>query len=119
MRKTVLIGVLQLGLILLLIGTAGTAAADDLQTWTGRISDSMCGVKHEPQEGNPMTPKECTLATVKGGSRFVFVLDEKVYAIANQDHADLVTFAGDPVKLTGRMKDNVITVTSIVAATQH
>lgn len=76
----------------------------------------MCGVKHESQEGVPMTPKECTLATVKGGSKFVFVLDEKVYAIANQDYRDLVTFAGDAVKLTGRMKDRVITVTKIVAA---
>ena len=63
-----------------------------------------------------MTPRECTLATVKGGSKFVFVIDEKVYAIANQDHPDLVTFAGDAVTLTGRMKDNVITVTKIVAA---
>jgi hypothetical protein len=63
-----------------------------------------------------MTPKECTLATVKGGSRFVFVLDEQVYAIANQDHPDLVTFAGDDVKLTGRMKDKIITVTKVTAA---
>ena len=92
------------------------AAQEPVQTWTGRISDSMCGVKHEPQEGVTMTDKECTLATVRGGSKFVFVLDEKVYAIANQDHPDLVTFAGDKVKLTGRMKDKVITVTKIAAA---
>ena len=26
-----------------------------------------------------MTDKECTLATVRGGSKFVFVLDETVY----------------------------------------
>lgn len=109
-------GALQIGLILLFIGPGAGAADDNLQTWKGRISDSMCGVKHEPQEGNPMTPKECTLATVKGGSRFVFVLDEQVYRIANQDHPDLVTFAGDSVKLMGRMKDKVITVTKIAAA---
>lgn len=97
-------------------GLGAARAPDDLQTWTGRISDSVCGVKHEPVEGVPMTDKECTLATVRGGSKFVFVMHEKVYAIANQDQPDLVTFAGDAVKLTGRMKDDVITVTKIVAA---
>ncbi len=105
------------GVILLLASLGATAAApDDLQTWKGRISDSICGVKHEPVEGVPMTDKECTLATVRGGSKFVFVLDEQVYPIANQDQPDLVTFAGDTVKLTGRMKDKVITVTKIEAA---
>src|SRR5258705_7141807 len=78
MRKKLFIGTLPVGLILLLVGLGATSPAEELQTWKGRISDSMCGVKHEPQEGNPMTPKECTLATVKGGSKFVFVLDEKV-----------------------------------------
>ncbi len=107
---------LTVGVILLLASLGATAAApDDLQTWKGRISDSICGVKHEPVEGVPMTDKECTLATVRGGSKFVFVLDEKVYPIANQDQPDLVTFAGDTVKLTGRMKDKVITVTKIEA----
>jgi hypothetical protein len=107
---------LSVGVILLMMGLGTAGAQDDVQTWKGRISDSICGVKHEPVEGVPMTDKECTLATVRGGSKFVFVMDEKVYAIANQDQPDLVTFAGDPVKLTGRMKDKVITVTKIVAA---
>jgi hypothetical protein len=102
--------------IILLAGIGAAGQPDELQTWKGRISDSICGVKHEPVEGMPMTDKECTLATVRGGSKFVFVLDEKVYQIANQEQPDLVTFAGDTVKLTGRMKDKVITVTKIVAA---
>lgn len=107
---------LTVGVILLLASLGATSAPDDLQTWKGRISDSVCGVKHEPVEGVPMTDKECTLATVRGGSKFVFVMDETVYPIANQDQPDLVTFAGDSVKLTGRMKDKVITVTKIEAA---
>ena len=107
---------LTVGVIILLASLGATGQTDNLQTWTGRISDSVCGVKHEPVEGMPMTDKECTLATVRGGSKFVFVLDEKVYQIANQDQPDLVTFAGDAVKLTGRMKDKIITVTKIAAA---
>jgi hypothetical protein len=106
---------LTVGVILLLASLGAASAPDDVQTWTGRISDSICGVKHEPVEGVAMSDKECTLATVRGGSKFVFVMHEKVYAIANQDQPDLVTFAGDAVTLTGRMKDNVITVTKIVA----
>lgn len=107
---------LTVGVILLLAGLGAASPPDDVHTWKGRISDSICGLKHEPVEGVPMTDKECTLATVRGGSKFVFVLDEKVYQIANQDDPDLVTFAGDAVKLTGRVKDKVITVTKIEAA---
>jgi hypothetical protein len=107
---------LTVGVILLLAALGAAPQGDDPHTWKGRISDSVCGVKHEPVEGMPMTDKECTLATVRGGSKFVFVLDDTVYPIANQDHPDLVTFAGDTVKLTGRLKDKVITVTKIEAA---
>ena len=60
--------------VIILLASLGAATQpDDLQTWKGRISDSICGVKHEPAEGQPMTDKECTLATVRGGSKFVFV----------------------------------------------
>lgn len=87
-----------------------------VEGWRGRISDSMCGAKHEPMEGVQMTDRECTLATVRGGSKFVFVLDENdaVYQIANQEHKDLVTFAGDPVTLTGVRRDRTLTVETLV-----
>jgi cytochrome c-type biogenesis protein CcmH/NrfF len=97
---------------------AAASVEQKVDGWIGRISDSACGARHEPMEGVPeMTPKQCTLATVRGGSKFVYVLDEndKVYQIANQDHPDLVTYAGDPVALTGRVKGNVITVTKLAA----
>jgi hypothetical protein len=85
------------------------------QTWTGNISDSACGKKHEEAaEGNGVMPdRECTQACVRGGSKYVLVVDGKVFQIANQDHKDLATHAGHNVKLTGELKGNVITVSKI------
>jgi hypothetical protein len=84
------------------------------KTWTGKISDSMCGVTHtmvsEHQEKGeiPKTAtnkgqkeRECTLACVKAGGKYVFVSQGKVFEISNQDLAALQEHAGHTVKLTG------------------
>ena len=85
------------------------------QTWTGKISDSACGAKHEEAaEGNGVMPdRECTQACVRGGSKYVLVVDGKVFQIANQDNKDLATHAGHHVKVTGELTDNTITVSKI------
>ena len=85
------------------------------QTWTGKISDSACGAKHEKAaEGQGKMPDpECTQACVRGGSLYVFVADGKVYQIANQKQADVIAHAGHQVKLTGELKDTTITVSKI------
>jgi hypothetical protein len=86
------------------------------QTWTGKISDNLCGAKHEPAAEGQATPsdKECTLACVRGGSKFALVAaDGNVYEFSNQDFKDLATFAGDKVKVTGEKKGSAIAVTKI------
>jgi hypothetical protein len=85
------------------------------QTWTGKISDSACGAKHEEAaEGEGvMADRDCTQACVRGGSRYVLVVDGKVLQIANQDNKDLATHAGHLVKLTGEMSGSSITVSKI------
>jgi len=95
-----------------------TASLATEQTYTGRISDSACGRKHEEAaEGQgKMADRECTEACVRGGSLYVFVSDEKdraIYHIANQKHADVVAHAGDHVKLTGELKDKTLTVSKV------
>ena len=97
--------------VLLLSST--TLAAD--QTWTGQISDSACGAKHEEAaEGQGKMPdRDCTVACVRGGSKYVLVVDGKVFQITNQDSKDLVTHAGHTVKLTGELKGGAITVSRI------
>ena len=96
--------------------TAGTTFAAE-QTWNGQISDSLCGAKHESEsigEGNgKISDQECTVACVKGGSKYVLVSNGKVYQIANQTYADLAKHAGHTVKLTGETKGDSIIVSKI------
>src|SRR4030088_42409 len=96
----------------LLFTVAATAAE---QTWTGKISDSACGAKHEEAaEGQGvMADRDCTQACIRGGSKYVLVADGKVFQIANQDNKDLATHAGHLVKMTGELKGNSITVSKI------
>src|SRR5882672_6510679 len=97
----------------LLIAPAVPSAAE--QTWTGKISDSACGAKHEEAaEGQGvMADRECTQACVRGGSKYVLVVDGKVLQIANQENKDLAIHAGHNVTVTGELKGSAITVSKI------
>ena len=97
----------------LLVAQSGAFAAE--QTWAGKISDSACGAKHEEAAENQgvMADRDCTEACVRGGSKYVLVVDGKVFQIANQDNKDLATHAGHAVKMTGELKGNAITVSKI------
>jgi hypothetical protein len=97
----------------LLLAPAVPSAAE--QTWSGKIADSACGAKHEEAaEGQGvMADRDCTQACVRGGSKYVLVVDGKVFQIANQDNKDLATHAGHAVKMTGELKGNTITVSKI------
>jgi hypothetical protein len=101
----------------LLVGLASFASAAD-NTWTGQISDSMCGASHAKMitahKPATLTARDCTLACVKAGGKYVFVTGGKVYSIANQDFADLEKHAGHTVRFTGQMNGDTITVSKIV-----
>jgi hypothetical protein len=102
---------------LLLLCVASVAVAAD-HTWTGTISDSMCGGSHaKMMAAHPdakMTAHDCTNACVKAGAKYVFISNGKTYNIANQDLADLQEHAGHVVKLTGSLDGDTITVSKIV-----
>lgn len=94
---------------------ATVPACTAAQTWTGMISDSMCGAYHEWDEHSlPMTEQECTLKCVKGGAKYVMQAEGRTYQIENQDHPALAEHAGGAVQLTGRMANDTITVSNIV-----
>lgn len=100
----------------LLVGLSVFAQAAE-KTWTGRISDSGCGASHAKmmaQHPDAKTERDCALACVKDGGKYVFVTGGKVYNIANQDLAELNEHAGHTVQLAGEMKGNSITVSKIV-----
>ena len=99
----------------LLIGLSSFAFAAD-QTWTGQISDSMCGVSHAKMTAtHKMTEAQCTAGCVKAGAKYVFVMDGKVYPIANQNFAGLAKDAGRTVTLTGSLSGDTITVSKLAA----
>lgn len=97
--------------------SAGTAVAEP-RTWTGTISDDMCGASHDSmaEHGKEGADRDCTVMCVKDGAAYVLVSDGEVLKIANQDFADLEQYAGASVKVTGEMSDGAIVVTAIEAA---
>jgi hypothetical protein len=105
-------------LLLALILTAGLivpAAFAKGKTFTGTVSDSMCGAKH----AMPGDAAGCTRACVSKGSKYALVVDDKVYILDTTDKAALDTLdkqAGAKATVTGTEKDNTITVSSVKAA---
>src|SRR5712691_10220820 len=97
-----------IGAISVLTATGAFAAE---QTWTGTISDKMCGADHTKM-GTKMSDRECTQACAKGGAPYVLVSDGKVYQLTNHD-ADLRIHAGHTVNLTGELKGDTIRVSKI------
>lgn len=82
-------------------------------TWTGRISDSMCGASHSKMEhgGKKTSAHDCTIACVKGGAKYVFVSKGRVFEIQNHMKA-LEEHAGHTVKLTGELASDGKTITA-------
>src|ERR1022692_3965318 len=105
-----------IAVVVSLLGAMSVSAAD--MTWTGKISDSMCGAKHNTSAehgAKAMSDRDCTLACVKDHSaKYVFVSGGKVYNVGNQDFAALKVHAGHTVQLTGEMNGDTITVSKIV-----
>ncbi len=105
---------LLVGLAAAMLFSAPAWAAE--QTWTGKISDSMCGASHKSamEHGKKkMSDADCTRACVKGGAKYVLVHEGKVIPIANQDFSGLEEHAGQTVRVTGEMTDGNITVAKI------
>lgn len=89
---------------------AGTAFAAE-HTWTGSISDKMCGVDHKKMD-TKLSDRECTQTCAKGGAPYVLVSDGKIYQLMNHE-ADLRAHAGHTVNLTGESKGDTIRVSKI------
>ena len=103
------------------IGAGAHQAVAAEQTWSGAISDSMCGASHAAMSTNgaKVTDRDCTVACVSyqtaDSPKFVFVTQGKVYPIANQRFGGLARYAGQPITLTGEMNNGTITVAKITA----
>jgi hypothetical protein len=107
-RKSVVsLGSAILGLVL---GASTLFAAAKGQTFTGEVSDSMCGAKHM-MEGSA----ECTRACVQKGSKYALIVGDKVYTLdadkANLDKLDKL--AGKKATVTGKADGDNIRVSEV------
>jgi hypothetical protein len=90
-------------------------AAAKGKTFTGKVSDAMCGAKHQ-MEGDDAS---CTRACVGKGAKYALVVGDKVYTLDTNDKAALATLdqqAGANVTVTGTANGDTIAVTSVRAA---
>jgi hypothetical protein len=102
-----------------LVSALAAAPAWPQQAWTGVISDSMCVLHHESgAEGQDTTDEDCTRDCVRGGSRYVLIVEKQVFAIANQDHEGLAAHAGRRVRVSGSRSGETITVERVAAVTE-
>ena len=93
----------------------GAALAAD-QTWTGKISDSMCGRSHKAaveHGGKQMSDADCVKACIDKGAKYVLVVGGKVFNIENQDFAGLAEHAGHTVKVAGEKSGDSIKISNI------
>jgi len=103
------IGVL-LVTLLLVAGLAVPSAFAKDKTYSGTVSDAMCGAKHMGDAAS------CTRGCVGKGSKYALVVGDKVYTLDTTDKAALDTLdkqAGAKVTVTGAEKGNTITVSSV------
>jgi hypothetical protein len=92
------------------------AVAGGTQTFTGRVSDAMCGAKHS--EGN-IAPADCVRACVQKGANYALVVGDKVYTLDTKDQAvsaELNKLAWAQAKVTGTTNGDTISVKSVSAA---
>ncbi len=86
------------------------------QTWTGQISDSMCGASHAAMGDMGKNPSECIACCIKGGSKYVLASNGKIFEIEDQRFGDLSKAAGHTASVTADLDGNgkTITVSRIV-----
>jgi hypothetical protein len=101
--------------VILMLGLTVSSAFAAGKTFTGTVSDAMCGAKH----AMPGDAASCTRGCVAKGSKYALVVGDKVYTLEASDKAALATLdkqAGTKVTVTGTEKDNTITVSAVKAA---
>ncbi len=85
------------------------------QTFTGVVSDSMCGAKH-------MMPGDavgCAHACLKQGSKYALVVGDKVYTLETSDKSatdELDKLVGQKAKISGTVNGDTIQVSSVSGA---
>ena len=88
------------------------AAAD--KTFTGVITDTMCGADHSQMNVKP--DSKCVRECIKSGAKYALLVGKEVYTLSDQKTPD--KYAGEKVKVTGKLdaQTKTIAVDKIEAA---
>jgi hypothetical protein len=100
-----------------LLAVAALSAAPGKQTFTGIITDDMCGKADHSQMRMGPTDAECTIACISAhGAMYVLYDGKDVYTLSDQRTPE--QFAAQKVRVTGTLdvKTKAIQVESIRAA---
>lgn len=98
--------------LMLLVGAALSFAAAPPKTFTGVITDAMCGKDHSMMGIKP--DAKCVADCVKQGSKYVLAAGNDVYELSDQQMP--AKFAAQKVKITGTLDGKIIQVQSIAPA---
>lgn len=99
--------------VVLTFALGGTAVAFAQQgTFTGTITDSMCGATHMAKD---KTPADCTRMCVKDGMKHALAADKKLYTLEGHE-AELDKLAGQKVTVKGHLKGETVTLESVTPA---
>jgi hypothetical protein len=99
-------------LLTLLLTTAAFAAK--AQTFTGTVTDAMCGATHM-MEGDPAA---CLRTCVNKGSKYALLVGDKVYTLDSSNPATLEALAklgAQKATVKGTVDGDTITVSSVAA----
>ncbi|HXW92447.1 MAG TPA: hypothetical protein VEK33_18010 [Terriglobales bacterium] len=104
-----------LAAVILVWAMVPMAFAAKAQSFTGTVSDAMCGAKHM-MEGDPAA---CLRACVQKGSKYALVVGDKVYTLDTQDPtllASLDKLANRKATVKGQASGDQIEVSSVTPA---
>ncbi len=98
--------------IAILIASAALMFAAGQQTFTGTITDSMCGGDHKAM--NMGSDEKCTNACVRAGAKYALWDGKKTYILSDQKTP--TQYAAKRVTVTGTLSGDTIQVDSIKPA---
>jgi len=100
-----------MGLVVTGVLLAGLAAAQPpkgkKQSWTGVVTDSMCGAKHMMADA-----AECTRACVNKGSSYALLVGDTVYTLKGHE-SEVDKLAGKKATVSGSVDGTTIQVASV------
>jgi hypothetical protein len=101
-----------------IVATLAVVPGRAQQTWTGVVSDTICGASHRAMASQAgVDDKECTIQCVKSNAKYVLATTvdgkNRNLIIANPDFPKLEAYAGDKVTITGELKNSALVISKI------